>query len=139
MRGLRGIGQRLLSIADDPSDDDDLRLRKRVGVAAGLLTIVAPLSLPIQAQGNPASFFLAGGLSVFSAANLVTLSRTGRFARYVVALIVAGTIWVPLAHFVGGGVDRHEPRIGLGLPRARVRHPGSRAAGGACRGSAPSS
>ena len=111
MRGLRGIGQRLLTIADDPEDDDDLRLRKRVGVAAGLLTIFAPLSLPIQAQGHPASFFLAGGLAVFSVANLVVLFRTRRFDRYVVALIAAGTVWVPLAQFVGGGVSGTSPGL----------------------------
>ena len=109
MGGLRGIGQRLIAIADDPADDDDLRLRKRVGVAAGLLTIFAPLSLPIQAQGHPASFVLAASLSLFSVANLVALSRTRQFDRYVVALITAGTVWVPLAHIVGGGVTGTSP------------------------------
>ena len=39
---------RFLSIADNPGDEDDLRRRKRVGVAAGLLTILAPLTLPLQ-------------------------------------------------------------------------------------------
>ena len=35
---------RLISIADEPGDDDDARRRKRVGVVAGYLTIVAPLT-----------------------------------------------------------------------------------------------
>lgn len=111
MRRLPGIGQRLLAIADHPADDDDLRLRKRVGVAAGLLTILAPLTLPIQAQGHPASFVLAAGLSLFSVINLATLSWTRQFGRYVVALIAAGTVWVPLAHFVGGGITGTSPGL----------------------------
>ena len=71
MEPIARFVHRLLSIADDPSDDDDLRLRKRVGVAAGMLTVLAPLSLPIQTHGQPASFALAIGLSAFSLGNLV--------------------------------------------------------------------
>jgi guanylate cyclase len=110
--GLLGrIGQRVLALADDPTDDDDLRLRKRVGVAAGVLTIVAPISLPIQAQGHPLSIVLAVALSAFSAANLAVLAWTRQFDRYVVALITAGTIWVPLAHVVGGGITGTTPAL----------------------------
>lgn len=94
----------MVAFADDPDDDDDLRLRKRVGVTAGILTIFAPLSLPIQAQGHPLSIVLAAVLPLFSAANLAVLARTGRFDRYVLALILVGTIWSPLAHIVGGGI-----------------------------------
>lgn len=100
----RNALHRLISIADDPSDDDDARVRKRVGVAAGYLTIAAPLSLPIQAQGHPLSWLLALGLAVFSVGNLLVLARTRRFERYVLALIGAGTVFVPLATVVGGGV-----------------------------------
>lgn len=32
---LGALAQRLIGIADEPTDDDDLRLRKRVGVVAG--------------------------------------------------------------------------------------------------------
>jgi guanylate cyclase len=95
---------RLLSIADDPTDDDDLRLRKRIGVAAGFLTVIAPISLPIQAQGHPASFVLAAALGAFSIANLAVLAATRHFDRYVVALIAFGTVWVPFANAVGGGI-----------------------------------
>jgi guanylate cyclase len=105
------IVQRLLAIADDTSDEDDLRLRKRVGVAAGVLTIFAPLSLPIQALGHPASYVLAVALSVFSIGNLVLLAASRRFERYVVALIAAGTVWVPLAHVVGGGITGTSPGL----------------------------
>jgi guanylate cyclase len=95
---------RFISIADAPSDDDDRRLRKRVGVVAGYLTIVAPLTLPIQAQGHPLSWALAIGLSVFSVGNLIVLARSHAFDRYVFALLAAGTVFVPLATFVGGGI-----------------------------------
>jgi guanylate cyclase len=108
---LARIGQRVVALADDPSDDDDLRLRKRVGVAAGILTIVAPISLPLQAQGHPLSIILSVALSAFSAANLVVLASTRQFDRYVVALITAGTIWVPLAHVVGGGITGTTPAL----------------------------
>jgi guanylate cyclase len=95
---------RLIAIADEASDDDDQRLRKRVGVVAGYLTIVAPLALPAQAQGHPLSWALATSLAAFSVGNLIVLARTRRFDRYVVALISAGLVFVPLASAVGGGI-----------------------------------
>src|SRR5687767_11067639 len=88
--------KRLLSLADHAEDDDDTRLRKRVGVAAGYLTILAPLTLPIQTGGGPLSWALAIALSAFSAGNLWALARTGRFDRYVVALIGAGVVFSPV-------------------------------------------
>ena len=111
MGSVGRVVQRLVSLADDPSDDDDLRLRKRVGVAAGLLTIFAPLTLPIQALGHPLSYVLALALSLFSIGNLAVLARTHRFDRYVVALIAAGTVWVPLAQVVGGGITGSSPGL----------------------------
>jgi guanylate cyclase len=95
---------RLVAIADRPQDDDDTRLRKRVGVAAGYLTVVAPLTMPLQAGGQPLSWAVALGLSAFSVANLVVLARTGLFERFVIALIAAGVVFVPVATFFGGGV-----------------------------------
>jgi adenylate cyclase len=101
---VRALATRLIGIADDPQDDDDTRLRKRIGVAAGYVTIIAPLTLPIQALGHPLSYVLAAGLSIYSALNLLVLARTKRFERYVVALIGSGPIFVPLASAVGGGL-----------------------------------
>jgi guanylate cyclase len=95
---------RLVAIADRPEDDDDTRLGKRVGVAAGYLTVVAPLTMPLQAGGQPLSWAVALGLSAFSVANLVVLARTGLFERFVIALIAAGVVFVPVATFFGGGV-----------------------------------
>ena len=104
MEAVRRAALGLIGIADEPGDDDDARLRKRVGVIAGYLTIVAPLSMPPQASFRAEAWLLAIGLSAFSVGNLLVLWRTHRFDRYVVALIAAGTVWVPLATVVGGGV-----------------------------------
>jgi guanylate cyclase len=95
---------RLLAIADHPEDDDETRRRKRVGVGAGYLTIVAPLTLPIQAGGAPLAFVLAFGLSVYSVLNLWLLARTGEFQRYVTMLISSGLVIVPAGTFLGGGI-----------------------------------
>ena len=102
---------RVLSIADDPGDEDDLRRRKRVGVAAGLLTILAPLSLPLQLPGEPIAWVIGISLSLYSLANLVVLARTGLFERFVIALVAAGTVFVPAAGFLGGGITG--PSTGL--------------------------
>jgi adenylate cyclase len=104
MVGLRQIVARLLSIADHPADDDDTRLRKRVGVIAGYLTIVAPLGLPLEAPSEPLAWLITGAFSAFSAANLVLLARTGRFERYVTLLLVFGPPFVLAANILGGGV-----------------------------------
>jgi adenylate cyclase len=103
-RGGSNAVVRLFSLADRAQDDDDTRLRKRVGVAAGYLTIFAPLSLPLQTGGGPLSWVIAIALSAFSAGNLWALARTGRFDRYVVALISAGVVFSPVASFFGGGI-----------------------------------
>lgn len=110
-RRLSDSGLRLLSIADDAADGDDLRRRKRVGVAAGVLTTLAPLTLPLQLRGEPIAWVIGISLSVFSLANLVVLARTGVFERFVVALVVAGVVFVPAANFLGGGITG--PSTGL--------------------------
>ncbi|MDF2733892.1 MAG: adenylate/guanylate cyclase [Chloroflexota bacterium] len=101
----------LLSIADEPADEDDLRRRKRVGVAAGLLTIIAPLTLPLQVPGVPIAWVIGISLSAFSLANLIVLARTGIFERFVVTLVLAGVVFVPAANFLGGGITG--PSTGL--------------------------
>jgi guanylate cyclase len=104
---LRGhvsrLALRLLSIGDLPEDNDDIRLRKRVGVAAGFITMVAPLSLPFEAPAV-IGWVLALGLSVYSAANLALLGRTKRFERYVLALIASGPVFVFCTNAIAGGV-----------------------------------
>ncbi len=97
------LAVRLLSIGDLPGDSDDLHLRKRAGVAAGCITIVAPLALPFEAPTTFAWAF-AIGLSVYSVVNLAILARTKRFDRYVVALIAAGPVFVFGTNALAGGV-----------------------------------
>ena len=104
VNGLRSFAGRLTGIADEPDEDDDQRLRKRIGVVAGCVTIVAPLTLPIQGMGHPLSWLFGLTLATYSAMNLLILARTKRFERYVVALIASGPIFVPLASAVGGGL-----------------------------------
>ena len=103
-RSLRAGLARLLSIADQPNDDDDTRLRKRVGVAAGFITVFAPLTLPLQSPASGLGWVMALGLSLYSAANLVVLARTKRFERFVVALIATGPVFVFTTNILAGGI-----------------------------------
>lgn len=99
MNSLQAAGR-----AEDPADDDDTRLRRRVGIVAGYLTIIAPLTLPLQTGVDPLNVGLAVGLSMFSLGNLIIFAGTHRFERYVIALISAGAIFVPVATFLGGRI-----------------------------------
>jgi adenylate cyclase len=96
----------LLSIADLPGDDDDTRLRKRMGVAAGYITILAPLSLPLEPLQSPAllNWGLGSGLAAYSVLNLLVLIRTKQFDRYVIALIASGPVFVFATNAISGGV-----------------------------------
>ena len=100
---LRSVVLAVLSIGDLPTDDDDIRLRKRVGVAGGFITIVAPLSVPAEQPGL-VPLLLGVGLAIYSAANLVVLARTKRFDRYVIALIGSGPVFVFMTNAIAGGV-----------------------------------
>ena len=102
--GIRARIGRWLALADDEADNDDLRLRKRMGVAAGYLTIAAPLTMPILAQGHPVAIVVGSSLALFSLGNLIVLERTKRFERFVVALVTAGSIFVPIATWLSGGI-----------------------------------
>jgi adenylate cyclase len=104
MEGLRRAALRLIAIADEPGDDDDARLRKRVGVVAGYVTIFAPLATPAQVSFLPISWVLAIGLSLYCVGNLLILWWTHQFDRYVVALIASGLVYVPVVTVIGGGV-----------------------------------
>jgi adenylate cyclase len=99
---------RLISIADAPDDDDDARLRKRVGVAAGYLTIVAPLGVVLGTPTQPwVGWVFVLSLSLWSAGNLVVLARTRRFERYVVALIAVGGPFTLFSTILIGGVTHN--------------------------------
>jgi adenylate cyclase len=105
MRGVRELLIRLISIADETSDDDDIRLRKRVGVAAGYITVIAPLSVIGAARDRAIGVPLGLSLSVLGVVNLAVLARSRRFERYVVVLSSAGTIFTVAAIILQGGVD----------------------------------
>jgi class 3 adenylate cyclase len=104
-RGRIGAAfNRVLSLAQDDRDDDDLRMRKRIGVAAGCMTVIAPLTVPVLARGDPLAVVIGVSLSVFSVVNLAVLARTRKFERYVVALVAAGCVFVPVATWLTGGL-----------------------------------
>jgi adenylate cyclase len=102
---LTGLLLRLISIADVPGDDDDALLRKRVGVAAGYVTIVAPLGAAVGASSLPLiGAVIALSLSFWSVGNLVVLARTKRFERFVVAQIAVGGPFTVFQTILIGGV-----------------------------------
>jgi len=94
----------LIGLADEPTDDDDLRLRKRVGVVAGYINVLGPLQLPVLAQGIALSWVVAVTMPLVSAANLVVLARTHRFDRYVVVLILIVTLFPAFIEVALGGL-----------------------------------
>lgn len=85
---MRAQLDRVIGLADEPADDDDLRLRKRVMVVAGYVLVLAPLQLPVLAQGLALSWIVAATMPLVSATNLLVLARTRRFTRYVNVLIL---------------------------------------------------
>jgi adenylate cyclase len=96
---------RLISIADLPGDDDDTRLRKRVGVLAGYITIVAPVGVGFAGTPTPlVGWAFALSLSVWAVGNLVVLARTKRFEHYAAALLAAGLPFTLAASVIAGGV-----------------------------------
>ncbi len=113
--GPVGRAVSLLTLADDPEDEDEVRRRKRVAVAAGYATVVAPLTLPIQTGGHPLSWVFGIGLSLFSAANLVRLANTRDFERFVLLLISLGVVFVPVATVLGGGLTGSSPGLVWGF------------------------
>ena len=95
---------RLLSVADEPTDDDDLRLRKHVGVAAGLVIGIGALQLPLMAQGIPVSWAVALTMAPISLANVALLASTKRFDRYLVVLILIVTVFPAFVTVALGGM-----------------------------------
>jgi guanylate cyclase len=77
-----------------------------MGVAAGYITIFAPLSLPLEPLKVPPviPWTLGIGLAAYSAINLTVLWRTRKFDRYVVALIASGPVFVFATNATAGGV-----------------------------------
>src|SRR6185369_16638546 len=104
-RRVRLAMVRLISIADLPGDDDDTTLRKRVGVLAGYITIVAPVGVGFAGTPTPlVGWAFALSLSVWAVGNLMVLARTKRFERYAAALLAAGLPFTLFASVIAGGV-----------------------------------
>lgn len=101
---LGAIRQRLIGLADEPTDDDDVRLRKRVGVVAGYINALAAVQLPVLAQGLPLSWAVAVTMPLVSAVNLLVLARTRRFGRYVVVLILSVMLFAAFVEVALGGL-----------------------------------
>jgi adenylate cyclase len=99
------VRDRLLGLADEPTDDDDLRLRKRVGVLAGYILVILPLQLPLLAQGIPTGWLVALSMPLISAANLLVLARTRRFGRYVAVLVLMVLLTAALVEVSLGGLN----------------------------------
>jgi adenylate cyclase len=99
------LGHRLIAFADEPTDDDDVRLRKRVGVSAGYILVLLPLQLPTLGQGHPLSWFLATTMPLVSALNLFLLARTRRFQRYVGILVLSVLLFPAFVEVLLGGLS----------------------------------
>ena len=85
----RGLVDRVIGLADEPTDDDDLRLRKRVGVVvAGYILVIGPLQLPLLAQGLPLSWFVAVTMPLVSAIEPPRAGPHPPLRRYVNVLVV---------------------------------------------------
>ena len=103
-RRLAGWIDALTGIADEATDDDDVRLRKRVAVAAGYVLIIAALQLPALGQGLPLAWFVAVTVPIMTGANLLVLARTRRFTRYVTVLVVSVLLFPAAIEIVLGGL-----------------------------------
>jgi adenylate cyclase len=106
---------RLITIADEPQDNDNERVRKRVGVIAGYVTVIAPLTAPLQARWNPIAVALGLALSLLAIGDLILLARTRRFERYVVVLLGGGLLFVPFVTEIGGGITGSSAGLAWGF------------------------
>jgi adenylate cyclase len=95
---------RLIGLADEPTNDDDLRLRKRVAVVAGYILILGALQLPVLSQGLLLGWFVAATMPLVSGANLFVLARTHRFDRYVIVLVVSVLLFAAVVEVSLGGL-----------------------------------
>jgi hypothetical protein len=127
-RGVRALLDRVIGLADKTTDDDDLRLRKRVVHIAGYVVIVSALQLPLLAQGHPLGWFVAATIPLVGAINLVVLARTGRFERYVNVLILMVLLLPAVIEVSLGGLAGASAALVFRVPRSGVRAPRARTA-----------
>jgi len=106
--------QRLIGIADEPTDDDDLRLRKRVGVVAAYVLILLSLQLPVLSGGLTLGWVVAVTLPAVNAANLLVLVRTKRFERYIAVLATSVLVAAISVEIALGGLNGSSAAIVFG-------------------------
>jgi len=96
--------RRVLSIADLQGDDEDVRLRKRVGVTAGYVTTGAALVLPFLGDWSLLTVVGAASVASANAINLAVLARTKRFDSYVIVSLLAAAAYTLFADTSEGGL-----------------------------------
>ena len=101
---MRRLLDRALSIAAEAGNDDDLRLRKRVAVIAGYVTIGAVLILPLVGTATFLTVVAALAIAMAMAGNLILLARTRRFTRFVIVSLLAGAAYTLFADTAEGGL-----------------------------------
>ncbi len=101
---MRRLLDQALSIAAEAGDDDDLRLRKRVAVIAGYVTIGAVLILPLVGTATFLTVVAALAIAMAMAGNLILLARTRRFTRFVIVSLLAGAAYTLFADTAEGGL-----------------------------------
>ncbi|MEK6190750.1 MAG: adenylate/guanylate cyclase domain-containing protein [Chloroflexota bacterium] len=125
---------RAVSLADDPADDDDLRLRKRVGIAIGYVAIATSLvrlvALAAVGEDNPVIWGVSVGFVTVMAANLAFVARTRRFTAYIYVLLVFAAVAGVIGSLALGGLVASSASIvwGMLLPIAALMFLGPRRA-----------
>jgi len=105
---LRAGLTRVVSLADDPSDDDDLRLRKRVGIAIGYIaaatSVIRVAGLVAVGESNPVLLVVSVAFVAVTGGGLVFVARTHRFNPYIAVLLVAASLAGVVGSLAQGGL-----------------------------------
>ena len=106
--GFIGALTHAVSLADDPEDDDDLRLRKRVGIAIGYVamatSIIRVVGLAAAGAFNPIVLAVSAAFVVVIGADLALLARTHRFNAYIAVLLLAAAPAGVIGSLAQGGL-----------------------------------
>jgi adenylate cyclase len=95
---------RAMSIGAEAADDDDLRLRKRVAVIAGYVTIASALFLPLLGDWSLLTIVEVLAIVTATGLNLALLARTRRFTRYATVFFVTAAAYTIFADTAEGGL-----------------------------------
>lgn len=83
---------RAVSLADDPADSDDLRLRKRVGIAVGYIAMTSSLArvigLAVVGENRPVVWAVSLLFTIIIGSDIIFVARTRQLAAYVLVLVV---------------------------------------------------